>query len=117
MKYLLMIAAAALVGCESAQVVRQREMTEARSLTAALNVSPEQQAYAAAQIYQGMEAERNANLRTSAAIVANGFNNAGAIIANSSRYQPNYIQPIQYNVQPMQIPTVHPAPLIPVSRY
>jgi hypothetical protein len=69
-------------------------MAEARALAGALNLPPEQQAQAAAQIYAGMEAERNENARVSGAIISNGFNNAGRIIAEGSRYQPQYIQPV-----------------------
>jgi hypothetical protein len=110
-----------LSGCESPQVTRQNEMAEARALVAAQygdRLSPAQEAYLTMQVFQRMEAERNENARVSAAIISNGFNNAANIMANSSRtYVPQYIQPIQYNVQPMQIPAPAPFVPIPVSRY
>jgi hypothetical protein len=111
-----------LSGCESPQVTRQNEMAEARALVAAQygnRLSPAQEAYLTMQVFQRMEAERNENARVSAAIIANGFNNAGRAIAEGSRPAPvvNVYQPVPV-VQPLQIDTAfHPAPLIPTGRY
>ena len=102
-----------LSGCESPQVVRQREMAEARALVAAQyggNLTPAQEAYLVSQIYGGMEAQRNENNRVAAAIVANGFNEAGQRIAESSRPAPvvNVYQPVQY---PAPMPIYQPQPM------
>jgi hypothetical protein len=83
---------AALTSCESTEQMQQKQMAAAHNRAAQLgaNLSPEGRAMLTAALYQQQVSERAADDRIRAQIIANGFNNAGQIIANS---QQQYVQP------------------------
>ena len=59
--FLLVAGALCCAGCESAQQVRQNEMAQARAMVRANfgnQLSPEQEAYLTAMLYQRMESDR-----------------------------------------------------------
>jgi hypothetical protein len=84
---------AAFTSCESTQQIQQKQMASAHNTAAQLgaNLSPEARAMLTAALYQQQVSERAADDRLRAQIIANGFNNAGQIIANSTQQQ--YVQP------------------------
>jgi hypothetical protein len=93
--FLILAAVVFLAGCESPQVVRQREMQEARALVRAQyggQLSPHQEAYLTAMLYDRMEADRTARRIAAGQIIAQGFSDAGDTIAQGSRYQPSTVQ-------------------------
>jgi hypothetical protein len=113
---LLAVTLMALCGCETAQVTRQNELAQSVRMVEAqygASLTPEQKAHLAWMAYQQMEANRVANDAVRAQIIANGFQNAGQIIAEGSR-QPTtvYVQQPAPVVQPLQIPP--PAPWVPI---
>jgi hypothetical protein len=110
--WFLLLAALVLLGCESPQVVRQNEMAQARALVRAQyggQLSPHQEAYLTAMLYDRMEADRTRDAAVSAQIIANGFQNAGNTIAEGSRYQPNYLTPT------VQMPAMQIAQPVPIQ--
>jgi hypothetical protein len=84
----LLLAAGALccAGCETTQQARFNDMVQARQLASALNyLSPQQRDAAAIEIYSSMQAQQAEDNRVRAQILAEGFQNAGRIISESSR--------------------------------
>jgi hypothetical protein len=110
---LLLLAAGVLccAGCESTQQARQNEMTQAQqmvnSLSGSQHLTPAQRAYLTAMTYNRMEQNRIVRETAQAQIVASGFQNAGAIIAQG--YQaPTVVYPL-YN--PLYSPVFNPVPI------
>jgi hypothetical protein len=114
--YFLLLAAGALccAGCESTHQARFNDLLQARQLASALNgLSPGERDQAAVQIYSAMQTEQAEDARVRAQILSEGFQNAGRIMAESSRPTYNYIQPVQLPaVQPLVIPPPRTAPPI-----
>ena len=105
---LLAAAALALCACESTTPAQRYAQSQQLVAQAYGNkLSPAQQAALATAIYQQAEATRATQQSQSAAIIAQGFQNAGNTIAEGSRYQPNYITPVQY---PTPMPIYQAAP-------
>jgi hypothetical protein len=94
--FLVLAAVVLLFGCESPQVTRQNSLAQAVQMVEAQfgdQLTPEQKAHMAWQIYRQMESDRTARQIAAGQIISQGFNNAGNIIANSAP-QPNYITPV-----------------------
>jgi hypothetical protein len=119
---LLATSALCCAGCQSTQQVRQNEIMEARQMVEAQfgeKLSPEQKAQLSMQLYQQMEASRALRDAQSAAIIAQGFQNAGNTIANSAP-QPNYITPVQPAYPSLKgsvIDPVYTQPATPTTHY
>ena len=107
-----------LSGCESttpAQRYAQAQQVVAQAYGNKL--SPAQQAALATAIYQQGEANRAIQQAQSAAIIAQGFQNAGNTIAEGSRYQPNYVTPtVQMQATQIAQPTPMPSYQIDTPR-
>ena len=82
-------------------------------------ISPEQEAALSMQLYQQMETSRALRDAQSAAIIAQGFQNAGNTIANSAP-QPNYITPVQPAYPSLKGSVIDPVyiqPATPTTHY
>jgi len=107
--WFLILVAVVLSGCESPQVARQSEMAEARQMVRAQfggQLTPQQEAYLSMQVFQQLEAQRQARAIAAGQIIARGFSDAGDTMERTSarlyQQQPFYSQPAQ-NIQAMQL--------------
>jgi hypothetical protein len=113
--FLLLAALLCCAGCQSPQVTRQNEMAEAARIVDAQfsgQLTPEQRAYLVQQVYDRMEQDRQARQIAQAQMIANGFQKAGAQIAESSKPAPTIY--VQQPPQPMQIPPPGPPQFVPI---
>jgi hypothetical protein len=109
-----------LAGCESttpAQLYAQTQQLVAQAYGNKL--SPAQQAALATAIYRQAEATRAIQQAQQAAIISQGFQNAGNIIANSTT-QPNFtpIQPVAYpSLKGTVLDPIYTQPANPTTHY
>ena len=120
MKKLTLAIAAALGLCACESTTPAQRYAQCQQVVAQAygnKLSPAQQAALATAIYQQAEATRAIQQAQSAAIIAQGFQNAGNTIAEGSRYQPNYVTPtVQMQATQIAQPTPMPSYQIDTPR-